>query len=260
MIHPSVMAPFELLPQNTPDGTVIPGNLMFSSLGDISPSSLTPEHVGVRDLYNKDCIIYYLYAPMDYSERKRLFEAIYFEWFPHRAREEDLDRGSFFASFFGLKGQKYDSVQLAEFQFGKLCPKLKELQPEILKPEPRWHESDFGMPRQKGLFKIRSSFEKTFLIVDDEAWRDSISVVTRDARTAEVLGGPIEEFESETVGKVMVLRAKLEDAMKAIVAEDDQRSQYNREWSGYYGKWCGGPNEGPPTAYGDYTVGVPVEK
>ena len=252
-VRTSVMAFVGAISSNAVGETVVPDSLRFPE-GDTSLSLLTPEHIRVRDLYNKDCIIY-VCVPLDPLERLRLLEAVYFEWFPHRDREQDLDHGSFFASFFTFKPERYDLTQMAIFHFQSLCSKLNELQPEVLEPEPHRWDVNFGKSRQKGLFKIRRSFEKTFLVVDRFSWRDSVRIVTRDQRTVELLRRPSEDFEAGTVGKVTVLRAKLEDAMKAMVAEDDQRSKDNREWSGYYGKWCGGPNEGPPTRYGDVDAG-----
>jgi len=241
-----IMLPPTVIPPESGSDTMDSSRLKLPTK-ETSLSALAPDDV--RNLYFKDCIVY-LGVGLDWSDRQQMIDAMYFEWFPHRDREQDLNRGSFFAGFLNATKLKHGLTQLARFHFESLCPRLKELQPEVLEKEKFRYDHGFGMPREKGLFKLRQSFDQTFLVVDQENWRDGICVVTKDKRVAMDIGEVGEELDVEGSGKVKVARAKLESVMKAVVADDNERKKENREWSGYYGKWCGGENEGPPTRFG----------
>lgn len=200
----------------------------------------------MRDFYHKDCIIY-LNCGITVAKRLELLDAIYFEWFPHRDRVEEFARGSFFAGFFKPEIGIETLEQLSRFHFAALCPKLLELQPEVLEKEPSILHRDYGKPKQKGLFHVRERFQKVFLVVDKVNWEEEgVCVVSEDERIHKMLGKPAEELEVKGVGTFKAQRAKLEIAMRAVVADDEERSKENREWSDFYDKWCGGNDQDPP--------------
>lgn len=221
-------------------------SILLSFSGTSKPlSAIAPDDL--RDFYYKDCMVY-LHTAITMEKRLSLLDAIYSEWFPHRDRVQDFARGSFFAGFLKSKHGDYrggDSLQqLAQFHFGALCPKLKELEPEVLETDLSRFHPDFGKPKPKGRFRMNESFDKAFLVLDKVNWeQEGMLVVCRDARLSKELEGFGEELESERFGEAKVFRAKLESVMRALVADDPERSKRSREWSDLYDEWFGEGDE-----------------
>ena len=236
LIRRWICSPIVFHPQK-PDGKVA-DSILLELRGSEKPlSALSPDDA--RDLCYKDCVIY-LNVGMDAGDRLNLLDTIYFEWFPHRDRVQDMGRGNFFAGFLRASRPNVALTEFADFHFGALCPKLKELEPDILEKELAPFNPNFGRPRQKGLFRVRESLEKIFVVVDRKNWKEEgVCVVCRDEKVLSELEEVGEELEVEGLGKVKVARANLESVMRAVVADNEERKRGKREWSGWYDEWLG---------------------
>lgn len=236
---------FDMYTTDSPEA--LGGSLKFSNTDKLL-STVVPDDM--RDFYFKDCMIY-LNTFMSLEARLELLDTIYIEWFPHRDRAQDFARGNFVAGFLRSKHGTEPLDALARFYCAALCLKLKEVEPDVREKEPSIVHPDYKKPRQKGLFKMRPSFQNIFLVLDKIRWEEEgVLVVSKDERVSAELGKESEELSIDGLGSFKVFRAKLESVMRSLVAEDLERSEENREWSDWYDKWCGGDDKDPPRRYG----------
>ena len=68
-------------------------------------SELTPDDY--RQFCYKDCAIYEKAENLGGSMPMSIFDDVYREWFPHRAREQDLRYGSFFGKYMSCNPEMF---------------------------------------------------------------------------------------------------------------------------------------------------------
>nr|POE79414.1 hypothetical protein CFP56_07479 [Quercus suber] len=201
--------------------------------------NLTPEHC--RLFCWKDCAIHgsldTRYQP---SELHTLFNAVYREWFPHRARDKDMSDGSFFAKYMCFIPEAASISEVIRFYdalWTKLCA-LETVIPERLPPEPGWAllPPDYVGPIVE--FKLRATFEYVFIILVDGWQDDGVLAVFKSA--VEALKHRCERDTSITryygtdygdFGEASVFSCSLRRAMQLVVSTDPDRSGRRSEYN-----------------------------
>lgn len=181
----------------------------------------------------KDCAIYgHVDTPFDIDE-EALFDAIYQEWFPHRAQDKNLFDGSFFAIYLQFYRQKAQSLaEIVRFH-GVLSAKLRDLaneMPGTVPPSIRLVKRDDALVNNK--YKMRETFFKVFIILEAEWKEKGVLLIWSNRQIAEQhecrIGGNVAAYD-EALGaspeNYFVVRCPLLEAMRLVVSTDPQRQE-----------------------------------
>ncbi|KAK3172734.1 hypothetical protein OEA41_006058 [Lepraria neglecta] len=181
--------------------------------------------------------------------------ALWTEWWPSRAREQDGDCGSFLGEFMVWDAPKDGGGGLAAVvKFHELlCEKLPGLEIDVLTPE------GLDIDRASGLYRLRETFFEVFIVVDLVAWRtEGVLLVCRDAEVAEALGVETGEGDrdvdvdvqrlrdvevEEKLATARVYRVSLKRAMRDVVFGDEDRRKRRREYSEMFEEFYGSGDE-----------------
>ena len=191
-----------------------------------------------------------------------LLDEVYNEWYPHRAEDKDISHGTFFGKFMRFTSKMRVSVgHIAHFH-KLLCGKLKELEGQIpleVPVDPCAVKSDDQKGPKLAEYKLRKTFDRVFIVLDDTAWRQRGVLLVwankrdaerhkfriRDGRDNDVDGdgdgdGDGREMrisqehdndENLTGAEMCMFRCPLKRAMQIVVSTDPNRTARRGEWN-----------------------------
>ena len=107
-----------------------------------------------------------------------LLDEVYREWYPHRAEDKDVSEGSFFGKFMRFvsptSGKSVGVGDVARFH-SLLCARLKDMEGHISREAPvdpcAVNSSNEVMIQKVAEFKLRETFDKLFIVIDNTAWQ-----------------------------------------------------------------------------------------
>lgn len=190
----------------------------------------------------KDCAIYGA-SRLPREDHLRLLDAVYREWFPHRAEDKDVSDGSFFAKFMRFEGGAGGGTTQETLHFHKaLCERLSVLEremPETMPVDPCRAFAHLVQPEAVE-YKLRKTFSVVFLMLD-VGWQDrGVLLVWRSKEDALRHhcgeGGEIMELDHNNgvdPDQACVFRCSLKRAMQLIVSTDRERAKRRREYNEY---------------------------
>ena len=187
-----------------------------------------------------------------------LLDEVYNQWYPHRAEDKDISDGSFFGKFMRFTSEVRVTVgHIAHFH-QLLCGKLKELEGQIpleVPVDPSAVRLDYQKPPKLADYKMRETFDRVFVVLDDTAWRQrGVLLVWENERDAgrhncktrneyddvlDIDGNGREMQISQEYGngenvpgaEVFMFRCPLKRAMQIVVSTDPERARGRREWN-----------------------------
>ena len=198
-----------------------------------------------------------------------LLDEVYREWYPHRAEDKDVSEGSFFGKFMRFVSPTSDKRvgvgDVARFH-SLLCGRLKDMEGHIGREAPvdpcavkRPASSNDEMITKISEYKLRETFEKVFIVLDNDAWqqrgvlivwasesdaerhnscanpsKDEKSNVDGDGQAVQIKREWSEEGNDDTKvlgAEICMFRCPLKRAMQIVVSTDPQRAARRREWN-----------------------------
>ena len=187
----------------------------------------------------KDCAIYSNNKDM-LSDHLALLDAIYREWFPHRARDHDVRDGSFFAKLLSFTRSAVGPLQETLRFHEALCEKLGELErvmPETVPIHPATARRWEAIPKVVE-YKLRETFRVVFIVVDAGwqehgvllVWKSEGDALRHNCKE----GGEISRYEcsdGSDLGQARVFQCPLKRAMQLVVSTDPERAKPRAEYN-----------------------------
>ena len=223
-------------------------------------SDLSPDEC--RAFCWKDCAIYGSSPHLTGKGHTDLLDEVYNEWYPHRAEDKDISDGTFFGKFMRFTFEVRVSVGHIVHFHQLLCGKLKESEQQTSLEVPL-NPCAVRLDDQKGPmlaeYKLRETFDKVFIVLDDTAWRqrgvllvwaterdaerhdckirnerehDNDNDVDGDGDGREIqISQEYDNDENLSGAEVCMFRCSLKRAMQVIVSIDPERASRRREWN-----------------------------
>ena len=192
-----------------------------------------------RDFCWKDCIIYGN-AGLTANDHHALLEAVYREWYPHRAADKDVSDGNFFGKFLRFIPPSTRLVEIIRFH-ARLCGGLRSRVAEIEDVEPA---IPHAVPpkeetRRVGAYKLRETIFDVCIVIDAEWQERGVLLVWKNEDVAKKYGccesGVVKAYKGEKLQVVLddacVFRCPLKSAMKMVVSRDPVRAQKRAEYN-----------------------------
>ncbi|KAA8644953.1 hypothetical protein EYZ11_008165 [Aspergillus tanneri] len=198
----------------------------------------------------KDCAIYSK-NKLPLSDSLSLLDNIYREWFPHRAADNDVSDGSFFAKYMYFAQDTAGTLQDILHFHQVLCEKLRELEREMPPTLPINPCHVFvGQPKPRvAEYKLRESFSLVFIVLDAGWQEQGVLLVWRSQDDAlkyncnedrEITG----YNNGGNLGQACVFRCPLKRAMQLIVSTDPERAKQQVEYNEVFEENLGEVNDG----------------
>ncbi|KAM0797355.1 hypothetical protein BDR22DRAFT_824444 [Usnea florida] len=230
-------------------------------------ADLTPDDC--RAFCWKDCAIYGSSPHLTGKDHMALLDEIYREWYPHRAEDKDVSEGSFFGKFMRFVSPTSDKSvgvgDVAHFH-SLLCGRLKDMEGHINREAPvdpcavkRFNSSNEEMVQKVAEYKLRETFEKVFIVIDNTTWQQrGVLLVWASESDAERHNRSISTNQDENGNgdgdgqkvpirrewsddgnddtkaldaEMCMLRCPLKRALQIAVSTDPQRAGRRREWN-----------------------------
>lgn len=188
----------------------------------------------------KDCAIYDNVG-LSPPAHDALFDAVYNEWFPHRARAQDVSAGSIFAKPMRFAPAAIPLREIMCFH-AALCEKLHELEQELPDIEPINPHRPPSLPVIQAVVdcKLRETCPVVFIVLDIQWQQQGVLLVWRSKDVASrhkcEEGGEILKYDSsdgDDLGQACVYRCPLRRAMQLVLSTDPERSSQRGEYSEY---------------------------
>ena len=169
-----------------------------------------------------------------------LLEAVYREWYPHRAADKDVSDGSFFAKFLRFIPPSTYLVEIIRFH-ARLCEELssrvaeiEDVEPAILHAVPPKEET-----RRVGAYKLRETIFDVCFLIDAEWQERGVLLMWKNEDVAKKYGccegGEVKARKGENLQVVLddvcVFRCPLRSAMKMVVSRDPARARKRAEYN-----------------------------
>lgn len=176
-----------------------------------------------------------------------LLNEVYREWFPHRANDQDISHGSFFAKFMRFWDKAGTVAEICRFH-RSLERALQSFDIEIVEPLQKSADRaglDNASPVNE--YKLRRSFFDVFFVVD-AGWKESgVLVVWKNADTAKKYtceeGKGLERYDcgdyGGDLGEHCVYQCSLKRAMRLVVSLDPERAKARTEYNELLGETLG---------------------
>jgi hypothetical protein len=200
------------------------------------------EAADIRQFCYKDCAIYGNAENLGGVTPLRIFEEVYKEWFPHRAKDQDLKRGNFFGKYMGSNlPYTFPLPDLISFHT-RLYEKIESMEHEAI--QKRNFMCRYPPEPQRGLYQMRDTFAFVFIVLDKTNWReDGVLLVFKNRDDIGEFHIEGTETEMDDVAPAVLYRTSFKFAMKAVVSYDAERSKKNKEWHDDFEVYYGSDDE-----------------